>query len=308
MFINEFFISVPKNVKSLFDKIYYYDERIGQGSDADIITMVRNINQITIIRPIGFHKAHNQGAFFNHYCKYPELDLKDLQIYSEKQNTYDENCFVEAIKQSGKLSNVEMNDLRAMIKTIYIPTNVITKICNKFNLYIVIKNIKDTKTIKAFGDKVNGKEIVICLIDKHYFIQKELPYNIFAIKNIDHIKHIPEWNKVYRYCADKKCYKKSERFINSFDLVKYMFENKEQYLKELPYSDFLATQYHNEASPEIVDLEYSENSVRETKLNNKTKKIEITKNIFYDFETRIRWCRRHVVAPLWLEPIFSRWG
>ena len=64
-----------------------------------------------------------------------------------------------------------------------------------------------------------------------------------------------------------------------------MFENKEQYLKDLPYSDFLATQYYNEASSEIVDLEYSESSVRETKLNNKTKKIEITKNIFYDFET-----------------------
>lgn len=285
---NKYYTLTPKNVKSLSNEIYY-DTAGGytsaSGSDQEFVHFLRIVKQITIIRPEGFHKAHNQGAFFNHYCKYPELDLKDLQIYFEKQNTYDENCFVEAIKQSGKLSNVEMNDLRAMIKTIYIPTNIITKICNKFNLYIVIKNIKDTKHIKAFGDKVNGKEIVICLVDKHYFIQKELPYNIFAIKNIDHIKHIPEWNKVYRYCADKKCYKKSERFINSFDLVKYMFENKEQYLKDLPYSDFLATQYYNEASSEIVDLEYSESSVRETKLNNKTKKIEITKNIFYDFET-----------------------
>ena len=220
---NKFYTLTPNNVKSIFDKIYYYDDLVGQGSDVDIIKMVRDIKQITIIRPEGFHKSHNQRAFFNHYCKYPELDLKQLQIYSEKQNTYDENCFVEAIKQSGILSDIEMNDLRAMIKTIYIPTNIITKICNKFNLYIVIKNIKDTKHVKSFGDKVNGKEIVICLIDKHYFIQKELPYNIFAIKNIDHIKHLPEWNKIYRYCADKKCYKKSERFINSFDLVKYMF-------------------------------------------------------------------------------------
>jgi hypothetical protein len=284
---NKFYTLTPNNVKSLSNEIYY-DTAGGytsaSGSDQEFVSFLRIVKQITIIRPEGFHKSHNQGAFFNHYCKYPELDLKQLQIYSEKQNTYDENCFVEAIKQSGILSDIEMNDLRAMIKTIYVPTNVIRKICNKFNLYIEIKNIKDTKNVKSFGDCL-ARDIVICLIDKHYFIQKKLPYNIFAIKNIDHIKHLPEWNKIYRYCADKKCYKKSERFINSFDLVKYMFENKEQYLKELPYSDFLATQYYSEASPNIIDLEYSESSVRETKLTNKTNKIEITKNIFYDFET-----------------------
>jgi hypothetical protein len=156
------------------------------------------------------------------------------------------------------------------------------------NLKTLMSSSETNVTKKTFSKSVQEvkSKVVIGLIDKHYFIVKEVPYNMFAIQNIDNIKHLKNWNEIGAYDLQDKCYKvKKNRFTNSFHLIKYMYENKEKYFTPLPYEDYLSTQYKNEA-PEITNLEYNyytaikDNEIPEPKENKYDDKV-----IFYDFET-----------------------
>jgi hypothetical protein len=255
----------------------------GAGSDKEYFSELVDTPEIIIRTPKWLGKSKNEGAFFNYYNNYPIIELKEFQIYTKK-NDYQENCFVEALIQSKVLTDIEINDLRQMIKGKYVATKNFTEIANKFNLHIEVKHLFHNNK-KKYGSK-DGKNVVLGLIDKHYFIVKEVPYNMFAIQNIDNIKHLKNWNQIGAYDLDDKCYKvKKNRFTNSFHLIKYMYENKEKYFTPLPYEDYLSTQYKNEA-PEITNLEYNYGSAIKdnTKPEPKENKYD-DKVIFYDFET-----------------------
>ena len=282
---NSYHTITPENKNKFLDdidKFFIIDGVQGTGSDAEYWGELVDTPEIIIKRPVWLGKSNNEGAFFNYYNNYPMIDLKEFQIYTKK-NDYQENCFVEAIIQSKVLTDIEINDLRQMIKGKYIATKNFTTIANKFNLYIEVKHLFN-KDKKKYGSK-DGKVVVLALIDKHYFFIKDVPYNMFAIKNIDNIKHLKNWNEIGAYDLDNKCYKvKKNRTTNSFHLIKYMYENKEKYFTPLPYEDYLSTQYKNEA-PEITNLEYNygscikDNEIPEPKENKYDDKV-----IFYDFE------------------------
>lgn len=282
---NKFHTLTPENKNKFLDdidKFFIIGGIEGTGSDAEYWSELVDTPEIIIRRPKWLGKSKNEGAFFNYYNNYPMIELKEFQIYTKK-NDYPENCFVEALIQSKVLTDIEINDLRQMIKGKYIATKNFTQIANKFNLHIEVKHLFD-KNKKKYGSK-DGKNVVIGLIDKHYFIVKEVPYNMFAIQNIDNIKHLKNWNEIGAYDLQDKCYKvKKNRFTNSFHLIKYMYENKEKYFTPLPYEDYLSTQYKNEA-PEITNLEYNygiairDNEIPEPK-ENKYEDIVV----FYDFE------------------------
>ena len=276
----------PENKKKFLDdidKFFIKGGTQGTGSDGEIWSELVDTPEIIIRKHAWLGKSINEGAFFNYYNNYPMIDLKEFQIYTKK-NDYQENCFVEALIQSKVLTDIEINDLRQMIKGKYIATKNFTPIANKFNLHIEVKHLFQ-KDKKKYGSK-DGKNVVLGLIDKHYFFVKEVPYNMFAIQNIDNIKHLKNWNEIGAYDLDDKCYKvKKNRFTNSFHLIKYMYENKDKYFTPLPYEDYLSTQYKNEA-PEITNLEYNydtaikDNDKPEPKENKYDDKV-----IFYDFET-----------------------
>ena len=57
-----------------------------------------------------------------------------------------------------------INDVRNIICSKYLPTNKLTKIAERFNLYIRVKTLDDHKDTKNFGKKGN-QEILLGLID-----------------------------------------------------------------------------------------------------------------------------------------------
>jgi hypothetical protein len=276
----------PENVNKFLDKIdeFFITGGIqGEGSDAEYWSELVDTPEIIIKRPTWLGKDINEGAFFNYYNNYPEIDLSKFQIYTEKQDKYEENCFVEALIQSEVLTNIEIADLRQMIKGKYVATKNFTEVALKFNLHIEVKHLYD-KHKKKYGSK-DGRNVVLGLIDKHYFFVTNVPYTMFAIENIDKIKQIENWNEISEYDIVKKRYKrKKDRFTNSFNLIKYMYENKEKYLTPLPYEDYLSTQYAKEA-PEIKNLEYSWNVIKDNEKPKPKANKYVDKVIFYDFET-----------------------
>lgn len=276
----------PENINKFLDKIDEFFIKggvTGEGSDAEYWSELIDTPEIIIKRPTWLGKDINEGAFFNYYNNYPEIDLSKFQIYTEKQDKYEENCFVEALIQSKVLTETEIADLRQMIKGKYVATKNFTEVALKFNLHLEVKHLYDNHK-KKYGSK-EGRNVVLGLIDKHYFFVTNVPYTMFAIENIDKIKEIDNWNKITEYDIVKKCYKRREnRFTNSFHLIKYMYENKEKYFTPLPYEDYLSTQYAKEA-PEIKNLEYSWNVIKDNEKPEPKKNKYEDKVIFYDFET-----------------------
>jgi len=116
---------------------------------------------------------------------------------------------------------------------------------------------------------------------------------MYSIKNYDELKDKENFNEI----INKEYKKSSLRFTDSFQAIKYMFENKELYLITMPYDDMLDTQYFNEVD-EIKDLYYLEHDIQPNKVYKKKingnlittynygKEVDLKfQLIYFDFET-----------------------
>ncbi len=268
-------------IKKLIDDVdsFWVSETETKGSDAELIQEVKNLDTINLFRPKWLGKDHNEGAFFPYYNK-SEIDLTDFQIFKNNDEAnYDENCFVYALRQSNMLTGEELYTLKSMCIGLYIPTNKISKICEKFKIYIRIKHLNH-HTTKNYGNKKDS-EIVLGLIDKHYFFVKQIPYTMYSIENYESIKDIENWNQIYKK-RDNLYKKDSSRYTNSFEAIKYLIES--DLIKPIPYEDIISTQYYKEAN-EILDLNYCKHSVRPNEIKEVKDKTEDSIIIYFDFET-----------------------
>jgi hypothetical protein len=284
------YILKPQTIQELINNVdkFYVNETSVDGSDKLIIQEIMDLKHITLI-PFDKKKDKNQGGFFKYY-NLTAIDLTDFQIYDYKQDVYTENCFVYALKESTLLTDEEINSIRFMCCGMYVPCNKITEVCDKFNLTIRVKIISTNHIVKKYG---KGERIInIGLIDKHYFAIKEIPYTLYSIKHYEDLKEKEKWNEFYK--PDRKS---KDRYTDSFQAIKYMFENKEKYFQDMPYEDMLDTQYANEVG-EITDLTYLDsdiqpNKVYEKKINgnlistyNYGKQVELKfELVYFDFET-----------------------
>jgi hypothetical protein len=284
------YVLKPQNIQELINNIdkFYVDETIEDGSDKNIIQEIKKLEHITLI-PFNKKKDKNQGGFFKYY-NLTAIDLTDFQIYDYKQDVYTENCFVYALMKSEILTEIEINSIRFMCCGMYVPCNKITEVCDKFNLTIRVKITSTNHIVKKYG---KGERIInIGLIDKHYFAIKTIPYTLYSIKHYEDLKEKEKWNEFI-----KKDERNKDRYTDSFQAIKYMFENKEKYFQDMPYEDMLDTQYANEVG-EITDLTYLDsdiqpNKVYEKKINgnlistyNYGKQVELKfELVYFDFET-----------------------
>jgi len=284
------YVLKPQTIQELINNVdkFYVNETSVDGSDKLIIQEIMDLKHITLI-PFDKKKDKNQGGFFKYY-NLTNIDLTDFQIYDYKQDVYTENCFVYALMKSEILTEIEINSIRFMCCGMYVPCNKITEVCDKFNLTIRVKITSTNHIVKKYG---KGERIInIGLIDKHYFAIKTIPYTLYSIKHYEELKQKEKWNEFI-----KKDERNKDRYTDSFQAIKYMFENKEKYFQDMPYEDMLDTQYANEVG-EITDLTYLDtdiqpNKVYEKKINgnlistyNYGKQVELKfELVYFDFET-----------------------
>jgi hypothetical protein len=251
---------------------------IGHGSDAQIIEHINDYSELKI-KKINKTEKHNQASFFKYEHKLDGLDLSELQIFQDfRPEYYTENCFIRSL--INQVSDNVINDCKMMIKGRHTSLKSIHEIADKHDLTIHVK-IDDTHTrhIGTGSVKVN-----ICLLDEHYFKLCTIPVTKYAIKNYFDIKNEKDWNKIY--ICEKGIFKRKKRFIDSYNVVKLLLENKDTLLNEISKNDDLYNSCYFDDITKIGSLEYNDSNLKLNEYNPKDDKD--IKNIFFDFETKTR--------------------
>jgi len=271
-------------IENYEDMIYAIKEdAIGQGSDAEMIYgVIKVLHFVELTRPKLTKKSKLEGAYFKWYNN-TDIDLQEFQVYNSKPDNYDENCFVQALIALD-ISTQIIQEVRSMICGKYIQTNQMTKIAEKYDFYIRVKCIDTYKVnkndTKNYGKKT-GKELLIGLIDQHYFAIKPVKWTMYSVKNYFTLKDSLD----YHLIKDKEGKKdiQGKRFTNSYETIKWFYENKETYLRSIPHADLMESQYLKKTDV-ITDLNFSDSSVRSNSLPEEYS-IEKFITVFFDFET-----------------------
>ena len=205
------------------------------------------------------------GGPFNYYNK-THFDFRKYGIFKRQdflnnENIYNDNCLYIALKQGG-LSNEKLNQLKSICLTREVPLIRLNKICEKLNIcikltYLKLKNKKDNKSqrdYKIYGNEY--KEIYnIGLLDNHYFVLDDTSINSYCLKHYEDVKELKECNRICEFYNGR--YKKKNRFIDSFKLVKLLLEYKDTLLQKIPYDDLEKTHYVKQVD-NFDTLDYNE--------------------------------------------------
>lgn len=213
-------------------------------------------------------RAIHQGALFKYLLKedkLPELnialkqnltiqDLNIIGIYTKfNRDNYKNNCLYNALKHLG-LSSVDLEILKTIdcFKGLTVITSKLKNVANLLNIYIKVTLChRDTL---HYGDKTN-KLFHLDLYDGHYFVHKRL----------------------------YKC--------SYLSVVKFLIENKDEYLKEIDLIDKSClgiSHVTNDFRSNILkDYFKNINTTQLYKSIEPNKKNDITYiNIFFDVETQ----------------------
>jgi hypothetical protein len=215
----------------------------------------------------------NESIEWSNYCKVnDEFQNKNKSIL-DKIDEF--NIIVENVKHQMKNRMIPMVELK--------------KLSERNKLYITVKKNGTHKDIYKYGDEETAKyKINLGLIDEHYFLIEKTEFTKFSLTNYESIKHIKDWNKIYM-----KNKKSNNRFINSFDMINLLLENKEVFLKEITYesNDIFDTAYYSKIKS-FSTLKYIEGNCKPM-IKEDEEDIEAPKNkkkfkkYFFDFETYV---------------------
>lgn len=245
----------------------------GKSSDEQAVFELMNASQFTlIVLDEGLARTKKKGAFFKYRHNVKGLDLKDYQISCLDDNcSYNESCFIQAITKFFKNEGIDAKDKIARVKskmiTKVMTAQVIKAVAEELGVSISItdqRNVKGKNIIRK-DIKNKGCELTIPLglIDEHYFLIEKVPITKYALTHYKELEGVDRWNEVY-YRTGKK---NKKRFISSYDVICYMFENKDEYLEELTTNEMLGTIHydigkdvgvHNVEDQDCKEVEYLE--------------------------------------------------
>lgn len=247
------------------------------GSDIELVQNIQYYDTFTVERIEQRGMALPEGAFFQYTHNIKGLDLSKLQIYTEDTYDYetvnDENCFYCALKHSELVEVSVLNQIKENVRARLIPQKSIKKLAETYNLYITVRKPNSHK-IYSYGKK-SEREIKLVLIDNHYLLLCKVPITKWALEN--NSEH-HDWYREGKVDTSK--------YIDSYNLVRYLLNNKERFLKPLT-CEILNSTIYNDKSNEIQDISFIEENFKEyAPKESKDEEIEYV-NVFFDFETDI---------------------
>ena len=286
----------PENIKKLIDIAKeggYLEEIVDGGSDNKLVYDVFTAPEIIIEKYYKSNKYKTkEGDFFTYYLKDNiNINLEDLQIYKkdcdDKKRNLD-NCLLFSLKQYG-IADEKLEKIKEMIKLKKIPISDIKIVCDKLRVGITIWFSNTNQTRKVSYGKQYDININIGYIENHYFLIKDTKYTSYSIKNYDSVKHLDDFNMIYK----KTGMKSNQRFINTFELVSLMMENKDYFFDKIDAGNI--NKYDEIYLDKLKDnsfacLEYDINDYREVSFDKTTIEPDLevdekTKIVYFDFET-----------------------
>ena len=263
------------------------EQEIHEDSWGAMVVSYKNLGgEITISEWKNTNKNDKpEGAFFRYYHK-TSLDLKRYGIYAhgEKQD-HTNTCLINALIGAG-LPDEKAEHIKNVVVNRLIPQCKLSQVADIIKAKIILKKYdpKNTNNSITYG-KDYETTYHIGLIEDHYIVVE--PTKIvtrFALENYEEVCTQKEFHRIYR--KDNGWFKKTnDRFLDSFDIVKVLVEQKNKLLTEMTVSDqyIASTQFYDKVCDEIGDLNYDSSSCNlvEQKASKDFTKYE---NIVFDFE------------------------
>jgi len=256
---------------------------ITSGSDIEFYLNSDIFDRLTIKLVDKIKKSKPDGSFFKYY-NITKFNLTRYGLYKKEdinEDIYKDNCLYNTFKNGG-LNLEKLTLFKSFVNNRNIPVSKLNNICKSLKIYIKLDILQENNKIKIlyFGNK-KDKLFNIGLIDNHYFINDLTTINSYCINNYKDVKNIDNCNRIYK--KDKNNYKFTNRFINSFNLIKLMLINKNECLNLISINDLEKTQYINNID-NFESLEYNENNYKIVEIKENNKYDDYYK-VFFDFET-----------------------
>jgi len=219
-----------------------------EGSDIQILRTFVEIDNINIDKRLKTEKTNKsrEGSWFPYYLKDAyNFNTHRYQVFNRVGSFCDDrnsiHCLIFTLLMAG-ISEDKLECIKTMIKRKHLPIAKIKEVCDLLKIKIIVKHRKDCGEVNNI---VYGKNydttINIGYICNHYFIIEKTNYTKFSILNYDNIKNEKDFNKIYGYRQDGKYFKKrDDRFIDSFELLEILYENKDKYLTEIDLQNVYA--------------------------------------------------------------------
>lgn len=274
-------------LNEILDYDLYSSKKQGEkGSDEEIISVLldTNTSNMSIERIpdkiIGYKKG--QSGFFPYINKTP-FDLSRYDIYDElNSSNYKDNCFITALR-SAEVDEKIITQAKHYILNRYIPTTKLKDLCEKLGIYITLKKgNQKTNSPQKIGNPNSKIHLKLGNIEDHIFLIEPVEITSYAIKNWKSLEGKEKWNEfIKKKARDKK------RFIDSFDLIKTMIENKENCLEEITNSQELYSSQYYDKVKDINEIHFTDENFNINALKPKKDKSDIP-IVFFDFETYIK--------------------
>ena len=163
---------------------------------------------------------------------------------NDEKADYTDNCLLYALKMGG-LDDVKYEAAKTYIKTAHVTKKALHKLCEKLDIVIELETVEKDQNRKTiigscqeaittrgglktssypyYISKKSGKFFELGLIDGHFFLNEQVPCTAYAMENYNTLKHMNNWNQIYRYEISRKRYKLDEkRFTSSFSIIQNM--------------------------------------------------------------------------------------
>ena len=247
-----------KKLKDILKPDFVFEETYESGTA--ILTSVEGSSEGTLEIRAPMKDKVLGGSFFkylhNLVSENKFIDLSKYGVFTEvKADNYEINCLCAAFQAAG----LDITQVKNLVRNQEIPMRLLGEVAKKLDVYISVRRLEDKKNLKHYGDKTN-KRIELGLIEKHYFLIEKIPYTSYSIKNFHDIKKIDNFNKINTRDKSGKYKKRNDKFINSYDAIKILLENKDTHLTEIQQcNELYKTDYHNTIDNVITDLSYNDN-------------------------------------------------
>ena len=231
-------------------------EFIEHESGREILMALQERGDVRLeVIPIGNNLQLNEGAFFPHTHNL-DIDLSRYDIYKTGTNfgeeTNADNCLIKAFRSAG----YDTTQIKQYVRNQYVPMRNLTDIANKLKVYIIIKKNSSFKDTTKYGNP-NDPVINLGLLENHYFLNEDVKYTTYCIKNYFDVKDKNDWHRIYDKEGTK--YKRKDRFITSYKLIQLLIENKKTHLKQLSGVEiYKLINYKNYEETTFSSLEYND--------------------------------------------------
>lgn len=218
-------------------------------------------NIFVSVRGKGKNKAG--GGFFPYTHKLDKIDLTRYSIFQDvKKEHYENNCLLYALEKAG----LKTTKIKTFVYNQTIPMCKLKQVAEELDIFITVSKMENKKDEEIrvrksyYGDKTKPL-IELAIVEQHYFLIEKTEYTKYSIENYFDICNEKDFNQI----VNKEKRMRKDRFINSFQLIKLLVENKNKYLEPITKTNELYKTIYDKKITEFKDLEFDD--LINTKIN-----------------------------------------